>query len=58
MEEQKKKIINFRVTEDELKDWKEAALDQRYANFSQFIRDAIEEKIEIWRENQGDFEYE
>lgn len=52
MEEQKKKIINFRVTADELKDWKEAAIDQRYANFSQFIRDAIEEKIEFWRENQ------
>ena len=50
--EKRKKLYNFRVSEDELKLWKEAAIDQRYMNLSDFIRDAILEKIEFWEENQ------
>lgn len=52
MAEKKRKTYQLRVAEDELKAWKEAALDQRYMNLSEFIRDAIEEKIEFWEENQ------
>ena len=44
--------FRIRVTKSDLQRWKEAALDQRYANFSQFVRDAIEEKIESWNELQ------
>lgn len=50
--EKKKKLYNLRVSEEELRLWKEAALDQRYMNLSEFIRDAITEKIEFWEENQ------
>lgn len=50
--EKKNKLYNLRVSEEELKLWKEAALDQRYMNLSEFIRDAITEKIEFWEENQ------
>lgn len=50
--EKKNKTYQIRVTEDELRFWKEAALDQRYMNLSDFIRDAINEKIEFWNENQ------
>ena len=46
------KTYQLRVSEEELQAWKDAALDQRYMNLSDFIRDAIEEKIEIWSENQ------
>lgn len=47
MAEKKRKTYQLRVAEDELRSWKEAALDQRYMNLSEFIRDAIEEKIEF-----------
>lgn len=46
MAEKKDKTYQLRVSKDELQAWKEAALDQRYMNLSEFIRDAIEEKIE------------
>lgn len=42
----KRVLIQIRVENKETLDrWKSAALDQRYSNFSQFVRDAIEEKI-------------
>lgn len=41
----KEKFIKVRVTEEEMQNYKDAALDQRYANFSQFVRDALDEKI-------------
>ena len=55
MVEKKRKTYQIRVTEDELQTWKEAALDQRYMNLSDFIRDAISDKIEFWQENQDEF---
>lgn len=54
--EKKKKLYNLRVSEEELQFWKNAALDQRYMNLSDFIRDAINEKIEIWEESQEDWD--
>lgn len=54
MAEKKDKLFNLRVSKEELQTWKEAALDQRYMNLSEFIRDAIEEKIESWQELQDD----
>lgn len=50
--EQKKKIFQMREEEETLTRWKNAAIDMRYMNFSQFVRDAIEEKIR--RFNNGD----
>ena len=50
MAEVKDKKYQIRVTEAELNAWKEAALDQRYMTLSEFIRDAINEKIESWKE--------
>lgn len=41
----KEVYIRARVSEYELEKYRNAALDQRYMNFSQFVRDAIEEKI-------------
>lgn len=43
--EEKKAWLRIRVTREQLDDWKNAAIDMRYMNFSQFVRDAIEEKI-------------
>lgn len=56
MIDKKTKLYNLRVSEEELQFWKEAALDQRYMNLSDFIRDAINEKIEIWEESQEDWD--
>lgn len=50
--EKKTKSFTLRVSEDDWKRIKDAAIDQRYMNLSEFIRDAINEKIEIWEENQ------
>lgn len=50
--DKKDKTYQFRVSAEELKTWKEAAIDQRYMNLSDFIRDAIREKIEFWQESQ------
>ena len=44
--EQKKKIFQMREDENTLTRWKNAAIDMRYMNFTQFVRDAIEEKIQ------------
>lgn len=44
--EQKKKIFQMRENENTLTRWKNAAIDMRYMNFTQFVRDAIEEKIQ------------
>ena len=44
--------LRIRTTKDTLEGWKNAAIDMRYMNFSQFVRDAIEEKIR--RFNNGD----
>ena len=43
--EEKKAWLRIRFTREQLDDWKNAAIDMRYMNFSQFVRDAIEEKI-------------
>lgn len=43
--EEKKAWLRIRVTREQLDDWKNSAIDMRYMNFSQFVRDAIEEKI-------------
>lgn len=42
---EKKKIFQMREDKAVLDRWKNAAMDMRYMNFSQFVRDAIEEKI-------------
>ena len=47
------KFIKVRTTENEHACYKEAALDQRYMNFSQFVRDAIEEKIKNFNDKKG-----
>lgn len=47
------KFIKVRTTENEYARYKEAALDQRYMNFSQFVRDAIEEKIKNFNDKKG-----
>lgn len=54
MSDKKSKTYQLRVSVEELQRWKDAAIDQRYMNLSDFIRDAINEKIEIWEENQED----
>ena len=51
--EQKKKIFQMREEEDTLTRWKNAAIDMRYMNFTQFVRDAIEEKIRRFNEQRG-----
>ena len=56
MIDKKTKLYNLRVSEEELQFWRDAALDQRYMNLSDFIRDAINEKIEIWEESQEDWD--
>lgn len=42
----KTKWVKIRTDEETLNRWKNSAIDLRYMNFSQFVRDAIEEKIE------------
>lgn len=42
----KNKWVKIRTDEETLNRWKNSAIDLRYMNFSQFVRDAIEEKIE------------
>ena len=49
----KKKVFQMREDERILKRWKDAAIDMRYMNFSQFVRDAIEEKIRRFDEQRG-----
>ena len=49
--EEKKAWLRIRVTREQLDDWKNAAIDMRYMNFSQFVRDAIEEKIRRFSNN-------
>lgn len=51
--EEKKAWLRIRVTREQLDDWKNAAIDMRYMNFSQFVRDAIEEKIRRFNEQRG-----
>lgn len=51
--EQKKKIFQMREEEDTLTRWKNAAIDMRYMNFTQFVRDAIEEKIRRFNGQRG-----
>lgn len=50
--ERKDGYFRVKVEASVLEDWKNAAIDMRYMNFSQFVRDAIEEKIR--RFNNGD----
>lgn len=50
--ERKDGYFRVKVEASILEDWKNAAIDMRYMNFSQFVRDAIEEKIR--RFNNGD----
>lgn len=51
--EQKKKIFQMREEEETLTRWKNAAIDMRYMNFTQFVRDAIEEKIRRFNGQRG-----
>lgn len=51
--EDKKAWLRIRVTREQLDDWKNAAIDMRYMNFSQFVRDAIEEKIRRFNGQRG-----
>ena len=51
--EKKKAWLRIRVTREQLDDWKNAAIDMRYMNFSQFVRDAIEEKIRRFNGQRG-----
>jgi len=51
--EEKKAWLRIRVTREQLDNWKNAAIDMRYMNFSQFVRDAIEEKIRRFNEQRG-----
>ena len=52
---EKTRIVSLRISEEDYERYRNAMIDQRCTNLSQFIRDAIEEKIEIWQENQEDF---
>lgn len=49
---EKTKVISLRVSEEDYQRYRDAMIDQRCTNMSQFVRDAIEEKIEFWRETQ------
>ena len=51
--EEKKAWLRIRVTREQLDDWKNAAIDMRCMNFSQFVRDAIEEKIRRFNGQKG-----
>lgn len=52
--ERKDGYFRVKVEASVLDAWKNAAIDMRYMNFSQFVRDAIEEKIR--RFNQTNYE--
>ena len=43
--ERKDGYFRVKVEASVLDKWRNAAIDMRYMNFSQFVRDAIEEKI-------------
>ena len=45
MDNEVRKTISFKVSEEDYWRYKNAGLDMRYANLSQFVRAAIEEKI-------------
>lgn len=49
---EKTKTISLRVSEEDYNRYRDAMIDQRCTNLSQFVRDAIEEKIEFWEENK------
>lgn len=48
--EKKDKFFQMRTDKETYERWKSAAIDQRYMNFTQFVRDAIEEKIRRFEE--------
>ena len=48
--ERKDGYFRVKVEASVLEDWKNAAIDMRYMNFSQFVRDAIEEKINRFKQ--------
>lgn len=52
---EKTRTISLRVSEQDYNRYRDAMLDQRCTNLSQFVRDAIEEKIEMWQENKDDY---
>ena len=47
--ERKDGYFRVKVEASVLDEWKNAAIDMRYMNFSQFVRDAIEEKIRRYK---------
>lgn len=49
--EKKDGYFRVKVEASILDKWKEASIDMRYTNFSQFVRDAIEEKIFRYKNN-------
>ena len=51
--ERKDGYFRVKVEASVLEDWKNAAIDMRYMNFSQFVRDAIEEKIRRFNNGNG-----
>lgn len=51
--EKKDGYFRVKVEASVLDDWKNAAIDMRYMNFSQFVRDAIEEKIRRFNGQRG-----
>lgn len=50
--EKKDGYFRVKVEASVLDDWKNAAIDMRYMNFSQFVRDAIEEKIKRYEDRR------
>ena len=51
--ERKDGYFRVKVEASVLDAWKNAAIDMRYMNFSQFVRDAIEEKIRRFNNGNG-----
>lgn len=51
--ERKDGYFRVKVEASVLNEWKNAAIDMRYMNFSQFVRDAIEEKIRRFNNGNG-----
>lgn len=51
--EKKDGYFRVKVEASILNKWKEASIDMRYTNFSQFVRDAIEEKIRRFNNGNG-----
>lgn len=58
MATRRSKLFTMRISEEEMEFWRDAATEQGYTNLSDFIRDAVSEKIEIWQENQTEWELE